>query len=69
MNTDIENLNKKINRYKWYLEEIRFQELHNLDIDYDEYKSNCSNTEYSNIINLVEEALEEISPEDCRYDK
>ena len=64
MNTDIENLNKKINRYKWYLEEIRFQELHNLDIDYDEY-----NTEYSNIINLVEEALEEISPEDCRYDK
>ena len=64
MNTDIENLNKKINRYKWYLEE-----LHNLDIDYDEYKSNCTNTEYSNIINLVEEALEEISPEDCRYDK
>ena len=37
MNTDIENLNKKINRYKWYLEEIRFQELHNLDIDYDEF--------------------------------
>ena len=69
MNADIENLNKKINRYKWYLEEIRFQELHNLDIDYDEYKSNYANTEYSNIINLVEEALEEISPEDCRYDK
>lgn len=69
MNTDIENLNKKINRYKWYLEEIRFQELHNLDIDYDEYKANCTNTEYSNIINLVEEALEEISPEDCRYDR
>ena len=33
-------------------------------------KSNSlANTEYSNIINLVEEALEEISPEDCRYDK
>ena len=36
MNADIENLNKKINRYKWYLKEIRFQELHNLDIDFDE---------------------------------
>ena len=56
MNADIENLNKKINRYKWYLEEIRLQELRNLDIDYDEYESNCGNTEYSNIINLVEEA-------------
>ena len=44
MNIDIENLNKKIDRYKWYLEEIRFQELHNLDIDYDEYKANCTNT-------------------------
>lgn len=65
---DFIKLNKTINRYKWYLEEIRLQELRNLDVDYDEYESNCGNTEYSNIINLVEEALGERSPEDCRYD-
>lgn len=65
MTVDIKKLNKKL---EWYLEEIRLQELRNLDVDYDEYESNCGNTEYSNIINLVEEALGERSPEDCRYD-
>ena len=56
-------------RLKWYLKEIRDDELKNLDIELDEYETHCVDTEYSNIINLVEEALEEISPEDCRYKK
>ena len=56
-------------RLKWYLKEIRYDELKTLDIELDEYKTHCIDTEYTNIINLVEEALEEISPEDCRYGK
>ena len=56
-------------RLKWYMQEIRMQELSHLDIEWDEYETHCVNTEYSNIINLVEEALEERSPEDCRYDR
>lgn len=54
-------------RLKWYMQEIRMQELYHLDIEWDEYETYCANTEYSNIINLVEEALEERSLEDCRY--
>ena len=56
-------------RLKLYLKEIRYDELKTLDIELDEYETHCLDTEYSNIINLVEEALEEISPEDCRYKK
>ena len=56
-------------RLKWYMQEIRNQELSYLDIEWDEYETHCIDTEYSNIINLVEEALEERSPEDCRYEK
>ena len=56
-------------RLKWYLKEIRDDELKTLDIELDEYETHCIDTEYTNIINLVEEALEEISPEDCRYKK
>ena len=56
-------------RLKWYLKEIRDGELKTLDIELDEYETHCVDTEYSNIINLVEEALEERSPEDCRYGK
>lgn len=56
-------------RLKWYLKEIRDDELKTLDIELDEYETHCVDTEYTNIINLVEEALEEISPEDCRYKK
>ena len=54
-------------RLKWYLKEIRDDELKTLDIELDEYETHCIDTEYTNIINLVEEALEERSPEDCRY--
>ena len=54
---------------KWYLKEIRDDELKTLDIEWDEYETHCIDTEYTNIINLVEEALEERSPEDCRYGK
>lgn len=56
-------------RLKWYLKEIRDDELKTLDIELDEYETHSIDTEYSNIINLVEEALEERSPEDCRYGK
>ena len=56
-------------RLKWYLKEIRDDELKNLDIEWDEYETHCIDTEYTNIINLVEEALDERSPEDCRYGK
>ena len=56
-------------RLKWYLKEIRYDELKNLDIEWDEYETHCVDTEYTNIINLVEEALEERNPEDCRYKK
>lgn len=56
-------------KLKWYLKEIRDDELKNLDIELDEYETHCIDTEYSNIINLVEEALEERSPKDCRYKK
>ena len=64
--TELQNENKRL---KWYLNEIRDDELKTLDIDWDEYETQCNSTEYSNIINLVEEALEERSPEDCRYGK
>ena len=56
-------------RLKWYMQEIRMQELSHLDIEWDEYETHSIDTEYTNIINLVEEALEEISPEDCTYKK
>ena len=56
-------------RLKWCLKEIRYDELKTLDIELDEYETHCIDTEYTNIINLVEEALEERSPEDCRYGK
>ena len=56
-------------RLKWYLKEIRDDELKTLDIELDEYETHCIDTEYTNIISLVEEALEERSPEDCRYKK
>lgn len=60
---------QECDRLKWYLNKIRYQELSNLDIDYDEHETNCIDTEYTNIINLVKEALNERSPEDCRYDR
>lgn len=60
-------LENKVKRLEWYLKQIRIEELNQLDIDFDEYITNCSSTEYNNIINLVEEALEERPEEDCRY--
>ena len=63
----IKTKEQECKRLKWYLKEIRDDELKSLDIEWDEYETHCVNTEYSNIINLVEEALEERSPEDCRY--
>ena len=69
LNKTIEAKNQECKRLKWYMQEIRMQELSHLDIEWDEYETHCANTEYSNIINLVEEALEERNPEDCRYGK
>ena len=66
---ELEQKEQECERLKWYLKEIRDDELKTLDIELDEYETHCVDTEYSNIINLVEEALEERSPEDCRYKK
>lgn len=62
-----EELVRTVNRLKWYLDEIRNEELKSLDIDWDEYETGRYSTDYSNIINLVEEALYEIPRENCRY--
>lgn len=69
MQREIDQLKTECERSKWYLNQIRDEELSHLDIEWDEYETHCIDTEYSNIITLVEEALEEISPEDCRYKK
>ena len=68
-NKQLKAKEQECERLKWYLKEIRDDELKTLDIELDEYETHCVDTEYSNIINLVEEALEERSPEDCRYKK
>jgi len=60
-------LDNQLKRLQWYLEEIRDEELRSLDIDLDEYETGRYDTDYSNIINLVEEALHERPQEDCRY--
>lgn len=59
-------LDNQLTRLKWYLNEIRDEELKALDIDREEYETEKYNTDYSNIINLVEEALGERPQEDCR---
>ena len=60
-------LEKEIERMKWYLNEIRQEELYQYDIDWNEYETERTCTEYTNIINLVEEALREKPDEECRY--
>lgn len=60
----MENENKRL---KWYLNEIRYQELKNLDVDLDEYETFQTKADFSNIITLVEEALREVPEEECRY--
>ena len=47
-------------RLKWYMQEIRMQELSHLDIEWDEYETSARQEDYSNIITLVERALGEI---------
>lgn len=59
-------LDNQLTRLKWYLNEIRDEELKALDIDREEYETEKYTTDYSNIINLVEEALYERPQEDCR---
>lgn len=67
LRTEFDRLHREIRRLKWYLNEIRYQELATLDIDWDEYETGRRDTEYTNIINLVQEALDEVSEEECRY--
>lgn len=62
----VTTLDNQLTRLKWYLNEIRDEELKALDIDREEYETEKYNTDYSNIINLVEEALGERPQEDCR---
>lgn len=59
-------LDNQLTRLKWYLNKIRDEELKALDIDREEYETEKYNTDYSNIINLVEEALYERPQEDYR---
>ena len=59
-------LDNQLTRLKWYLNEIRDEELKALDIDREEYETEKYNTDHSNIINSVEEALCERPQEDCR---
>lgn len=66
---ELQRKEQECERLKWYLKEIRYDELKALDIEWDEYETHCIDSEYSNIINLVEEALKERSSEDCRYDR
>ena len=47
-------------RLKWFLQEIRMQELSHLNIEWDEYETSARQEDYSNIITLVERALGEI---------
>ena len=51
---------QECNRLKWYMQEIRMQELSHLDIEWDEYETSARQEDYSNIITLVERALGEI---------
>ena len=46
-------------RMKYYLNKIRDEELQSLDIEWDEYITECDTTDYSNIITYVEYALGE----------
>ena len=61
------SISEQLDRLKWYLNEIRDEELKLLDIDWDEYETGRTSTDYSTIINLVEEALSEVPQTDCRY--
>lgn len=63
----VTTLDNQLKRLEWYLNEIRDEELKSLDIDLDEYETGRYDTDYSNIINLVEEALYERPQEECRY--
>ena len=59
-------LDNQLKRLQRYLNEIRNEELKSLDIDLDEYETGRYDTDYSNIINLVEEALYERPQGECR---
>lgn len=55
----IQQLKAENKELKSYLNKIREEELKSLDIEWDEYETECRTTDYSNIVTLVEEALGE----------
>lgn len=50
---------RECERMKYYLTKIRQDELSRLDVEWDEYITECTSTDYSNIITYVEYALGE----------
>lgn len=56
---EVEQLKAENKKLKSYLNKIREEELNSLDIEWDEYETECRTTDYSNIVILVEEALGE----------
>ena len=60
LNKTIKAKEQECKRLKWYMQEIRMQELSHLNIEWDEYETSARQEDYSNIITLVERALGEI---------
>ena len=60
LNKTIKAKEQECKRLKWFLQEIRMQELSHLDIEWDESETSARQEDYSNIITLVERALGEI---------
>lgn len=59
-NEYIQHKEQECEKLKRYLNEIRDEELSQLDIEWDEYETSARQEDYSNIITLVERALGEI---------
>lgn len=58
-NKQLARKTQECERMKYYLNKIRDEELQSLDIEWDEYITECDTTDYSNIITYAEYALGE----------
>lgn len=54
-----ERLKEENKKLKYYLNKIREDELYSMDVEWDEYITECTSTEYTNVITFVELALGE----------
>ena len=54
-----ERLKEENKKLKYYLNKIREDELNSIDVEWDEYITECTSTEYTNVITFVELALGE----------